>query len=285
MQKKEIAIIGSGTMGTGVAQLFAQFGYNVLLVDISQNQLNKAEQVIRHHLHYLSLTMQLSETCAVDTIISRIQFTTNYQDLNKYQFIIENITENWGKKAALYEIIREYCDIASIIGINTSAISISRAASVIGNPGRVIGIHFMNPAPMMPVVEVIKARHTSESTITQVGMILQDIKRKMVIVNDSPGFVTNRAMMLFVNEAIFMLQENVAEVQDIDNLFRQCFGHKMGPLQTADLIGLDTVLYSLETLAEGFADVKYRPCWLLKEMVYAGLLGQKSGQGFYQYEI
>jgi 3-hydroxybutyryl-CoA dehydrogenase len=168
---------------------------------------------------------------------------------------------------------------------NTSAIPITRFASVNGRPERVIGMHFMNPVPLMPLVEIIRGVHTSEATIAAAVSLLKQAGRESILVNDSPGFVTNRVMMLMVNEAMFLVQEGVASVEDVDRLFKTCFGHKMGPLETADLIGLDTVLRSIEVIYDELNDSKYRPCPLLKKMVYAGMNGRKSGKGFYDYKL
>jgi 3-hydroxybutyryl-CoA dehydrogenase len=171
-----------------------------------------------------------------------------------------------------------------VFAVNTSAISITRIASVTSRAPQVIGMHFMNPVPLKPMVEVIRGYHTSEQTIDTAKALVAAMDKECIVVNDSPGFVTNRVMMLTINEAIFMVQEQVSSVVEIDRLFKQCFGHKMGPLETADLIGLDTILLSIEVLYESFNDSKYRPCPLLKQMVDAGLYGRKSGRGFYTYQ-
>lgn len=280
---KKIGVIGSGVMGSGVAQLFAQHDYQVILVDISSAQLSKATQNITDKIRYNKLTKFSDFTGTAADVISRILFTSDLNELADVDFIVENITENWSKKSDLYVRLNEICRPDCILAVNTSAIPVAKIASLVKNPERVIGLHFMNPVVLMPMIEMIKGHHTSEAVIAKTKSILDDVNKKYIVVNDSPGFVTNRAMMIFVNEAIFMVQENVAGAADIDTLFKQCFGHKMGPLQTADLIGLDTILYSLEVLYEEFNDNKYRPCWLLKNMVAAGLHGEKSKQGFYSY--
>lgn len=284
MKEKKITILGSGTMGTGIAQLFAQYGFKVILIDIAQSQLDKARESIKNNLRYLKLTQSLPDIQSTTSILSAISFNTELDGIKGSEFIIENITENWEKKEALYSELKQKISDNAILGINTSAISITKLGALIDNPERVIGMHFMNPAPLMPMVEVIKGYHTDEMTINKTRSLLKLIQKKMVLVKDSVGFISNRAMMIFINEAIFMLQENIASIEDIDILFKQCFGHKMGPLQTADLIGLDTVLYSLENLYSQLNDPKYRPCWLLKNMVDAGLYGQKTKKGFYQYQ-
>ncbi|MGB8806919.1 MAG: 3-hydroxyacyl-CoA dehydrogenase family protein [Candidatus Rickettsiella isopodorum] len=280
---KKISVIGSGVMGSGVAHLFAQHNYHVTLIDIADSQLSQAKNSIIDKIRYNKLAKFSNHTDSASEIASRINFSSNIQEAANANFIIENITENWKKKRDLYRKLNDICSLDSILAVNTSAVPITKIASSVTNPGRVIGLHFMNPVVLMPMVEMIKGYHTSDEVIKKTKKILNDVKKKYIVVNDSPGFVTNRAMMIFVNEAIFMLQEKVAAVEDIDTLFRQCFGHKMGPLQTADLIGLDTILYSLEVLYEEFKDSKYRPCWLLEKMVSAGLHGEKSKQGFYSY--
>lgn len=280
---KTIGVVGAGVMGTGVAQLFAQHDYRVILVDISSSQLANAEKNIRDRIRYNKLAKFSSFSGTADEVIARIQFTSDLNQLADVDFVVENITENWLKKRDVYLKLTEICRKDCILAVNTSAIPVTKVASLVTQPERVIGLHFMNPVVLMPMIEMIKGHHTSVAVIEKTQQILDGVDKKYIVVNDSAGFVTNRAMMIFVNEAIFMVQEKVAEIEDIDTLFRQCFGHKMGPLQTADLIGLDTILYSLEVLFEEFNDSKYRPCWLLKKMVSAGLHGEKSKQGFYSY--
>jgi 3-hydroxybutyryl-CoA dehydrogenase len=278
---KKICVIGSGVMGSGVAQLMAQYNYSVILLDTNKNQLDKAKNKIISNLRYQQLIKKNKNNA--EEFLNQITFTENIKDLEQASFVIENITENYAIKEKLYLTLKDLCSSDCIFGVNTSAISITKIASLLNKPELVIGMHFMNPAWMMPMVEVIKGFHTSDSTVVKVKQLLESLERKFQIVNDSVGFVTNRAMMIFVNEAIFMVQENVASVESIDILFRQCFGHKMGPLQTADLIGLDTILYSLDVLYEGFNDPKYRPCPLLRKMVDAGIHGEKTKKGFYNY--
>lgn len=281
---KKIGVIGSGVMGIGVAQSFAQAGYQVILVDVSDKILEEAKQKISANLRFHLLFHKGVKNESRDTVLARIEFTTDYQQLKDVDFVVENVTENWTIKKEVYSKIDSICPEHCIFGVNTSAISITKVASVTKRPSKVIGIHFMNPVPIKPVVEIIRGYHTSEETISITKELLASADKKAITVNDSPGFITNRAMMIFVNEAIFTVHEQVATPEEVDELFKTCFGHKMGPLQTADLIGLDTILYSLDVLYESFNDDKYRPCVLLKKMVDAGLHGMKSGQGFYTYE-
>lgn len=282
---KLIGVIGAGVMGTGVSQSFAQNGFEVILVDISKDQLERSKTKIKEGVRFHRHLSKDGTKPNLEEVLGRIRFTTDMRELSKAGFIVENVTENWEIKKAVYEQLRNICSKDCILGVNTSAISITRVASLVDNPQRVIGIHFMNPVPLKPCVEVIRAVHTSEETIGKTRKVLQEIGKSDVIVQDSVGFVTNRAMMIFINEAVFMLYEHVASAADIDKLFIQCFGHKMGPLQTADLIGVDTILKSLEVLYDGFNDDKYRPCPLLKKMVDAGHHGMKNGRGFYDYTI
>ncbi len=216
-------------------------------------------------------------------VLDRITFTTDYELLHEVDFVIENVTESWSVKAKVYPKLDNICSKESVFAVNTSTIPITRIASLTGRATQIIGMHFMNPVPLKPVVEVIRGYHTSDETINTAKKLLQQMGKEGIVVNDSPGFVSNRVLMLTINEAIYLQQEQVATAEDVDRIFKTCFGHKMGPLETADLIGLDTILYSLESLHDSFKDSKYRPCPLLIKMVDAGLYGQKSGKGFYHY--
>jgi 3-hydroxybutyryl-CoA dehydrogenase len=204
--------------------------------------------------------------------------------LDSADFVVENVTEKWDIKKEVYAQLDAICPERTVFAANTSAIPITRIASATKRAKNVIGMHFMNPVPMKSMVEVIRGYHTSDATIEIAKSFLAQMGKECIIVNDSPGFVSNRVLMLTINEAIFLLQERVASASDVDKIFKTCFGHKMGPLETADLIGLDTILLSIEVLYESFQDSKYRPCPLLKQMVEAGLYGQKSKQGFYVYQ-
>ena len=216
--------------------------------------------------------------------LGRIVPGTDLTRCAEAEFVIENVTENWDVKRAVYEDLEQICRPETVFGVNTSAIPITRVAAATRRPERVIGLHFMNPVPLMDTVEVMRGHFTSEQSVAQALELLQAVGKVGVTVNDAPGFVTNRVLMLTINEAIFCLYEGVATAAQVDQIFRGCFGHKMGPLETADLIGLDTILYSIEVLHESFADSKYRPCSLLAKMVDVGLHGRKSGQGFYSYQ-
>lgn len=281
---KKVGIIGSGTMGTDVAHAFAEADYTVMVIDNNPNQFEKTKKKIKENLRFQKLYQTSQEKPqSYEYIMSRIQFSTEISSVSEFPYIIENATEDWGIKKGIHEKLEEVVSDSTIIAVNTSAIPVTRFGSLTKNPENVIGIHFMNPAHIMPTVEVIRGIRTSENTLNSTKDLLSSIRKKHIVVNDSPGFITNRAMMLFVNEAIFCLYEGVSTKENIDTLFKECFGHKMGPLQTGDLIGLDTILKSLEVLYQSFNDDKYRPCILLKQMVDAGYLGVKSGQGFYEY--
>ena len=197
--------------------------------------------------------------------------------------MVENISEKIALKESLYPQLDDVCNSDCVFAANTSAISITRIGGWTQRPEKILGMHFMNPVPMKPMVEVIRAFHTTEATIDRAKAFLADINKEGVVVNDMPGFVSNRVLMLTVNEAIFLLQDQVATAADIDKIFKGCFGHKMGPLETGDLIGLDTILYSLDVLYDAYNDSKFRPAPLLKKMVDAGLHGRKTGEGFFKY--
>jgi 3-hydroxybutyryl-CoA dehydrogenase len=218
------------------------------------------------------------------TVLGRITFVTDYDLLKDAYFIIENVPEKWSIKNDVYQRLDSTCPPEVIFAANTSAIPITRIASATRRAANVIGIHFMNPVPLKNTVEVIRGYHTSAETIQTTQNLLADMGKEYVMVNDSPGFVSNRVLMLTINEAIFLVHEQVASAPDVDQIFKSCFGHPMGPLETADLIGLDTILYSLDVLYESFNDGKFRPCPLLKKLVAAGIHGRKSGQGFYAYQ-
>lgn len=284
MNTQLIGVVGAGVMGSGVAQNLAQSGYHVVLIDIAEAQLEQARVQIRNNVRFSAFSRKDKSTAdKPDDVLARIHFTTGYEALREAHYVIENVVEKWEAKASVYPRLDEVCPPETIYAVDTSCYSITRVGAITTRPDRVIGIHFMNPVPMKPTVEVIRGWHTSDQTIATTFELLAGMGKTGVLVNDSPGFVSNRILMLTVNEAAFTVQDQVASAASVDEIFRKCFGHKMGPLETADLIGLDTILYSIEVLHESFGDSKYRPCPLLKKMVDAGLLGRKSGQGFFKY--
>lgn len=283
MAIRTVGVIGAGVMGVGVAQNLAQAKCQVILVDLSDEILAQAKTKIMHNLRLQRMLDKTSFSESVEQIMERITFATNYRLFTGVDFVIENVTEKWESKKDIYPQIDMLCPTHCVFAVNTSAISITRIASLTRRPDRVIGMHFMNPVPMKTMVETIRGYHTSEETIAIAKCLLEMMGKACIVVNDMPGFVSNRVLMLTVNEAVYLVQDQVATAEEVDTIFKSCFGHKMGPLETADLIGLDTILYSVEVLYESYNDSKYRPCPLLKKMVDAGLYGRKSGQGFYTY--
>lgn len=283
MELQTIGIIGAGIMGSGVSLNLAQTYHRVILVDTSLEILNKSAKKIREVIRMQKLFSKSDNIPSSEEVLDRIKFTTDYELLNEVDFVIENVTESWTVKAEVYPKLDNICSKDCVFAANTSTILITRIASLTGRAKQIIGMHFMNPVPLKPVVEVIRGYHTSDETINTTKKLLQQMGKEAIVVKDSPGFVSNRVLMLTINEAIYLQEEQVASAEDVDRIFKTCFGHKMGPLETADLIGLDTILYSLESLHDSFKDSKYRPCPLLIKMVDAGLYGQKSGKGFYHY--
>lgn len=278
-----IAVIGAGVMGSGLAEDLAVHGYNVLLKDLTTEILQMAQSNILQFIRMQRMTMPELRSVSDEEILNRINLTTDYQGFEMVDFVIENITENYESKAKLYMELVKVCRPKVIYGVNTSCISITKIASLVPDPTKVIGMHLMNPVPLKNLVEVVLGHHTSEQTVDTAVALVKSLKKEAVVVNDFPGFVTNRVLMLMINEAIFLIQDGVATPAKVDKIFRLGFAHKMGPLATGDLIGLDTILQSLEVLYESYNDPKYRPAPLLKKMVAAGLLGRKTGQGFFKY--
>jgi 3-hydroxybutyryl-CoA dehydrogenase len=283
MSIRSVGVIGAGVMGTGVAQVAAQAGFGVVLVDISDAILSSAKDAIRQGVRMQLLLAKGPERARAREVMDAISLTTDYEKLAGVDFVIENVTEKWDIKAPIYRSIDAICKPECVFAANTSAIPITRIASATKRPDKVLGIHFMNPVPLKPAAEVIRGYHTSDESLEVAKGLLAAMGKEAIVVRDSPGFVSNRVLMLTVNETIYLVQEGVASAEDVDRVFTSCFGHKMGPLATADLIGLDTILLSIEVLYESFSDSKYRPCPLLRKMVDAGLLGKKSGKGFYNY--
>ncbi|WP_045118658.1 3-hydroxyacyl-CoA dehydrogenase NAD-binding domain-containing protein [Haliangium ochraceum] len=284
MELRKLGVIGAGTIGIGVAQALADSGIPVVLVDTAQPILDQAADEIRTNVRMQAFFRRdEGELASPDEILARIELTTDVQRLDDVDFVVENITENWPLKRALYERIDAICPERTVFAANTSAIPITQIGGATRRPDRILGMHFMNPVPLKSSVEVIRGFHTSDKTIAIADQLLEQMGKKSILVNDSPGFVSNRVLMLTVNEAIFLLHEGVSDAASVDRIFKECFGHKMGPLETADLIGLDTILYSLEVLYENFNDSKFRPCPLLRKMVHAGRLGRKTGQGFHTH--
>jgi 3-hydroxybutyryl-CoA dehydrogenase len=280
---KTIGVIGAGIMGTDIALDLACFGYKVLLKDINDTVLEKAKEKIKKDFKLVKMMKKEVRTLTIDDILSKITFTNSYDNFKEVDFIIENIIEEWEAKKKVYAEFREVCKEDIFYAANTSCISITKIGALMPDPKRVIGIHFMNPVPLKKIAEVIRGFHTSDDTVREMTDFLKTLKKTGVVVNDFPGFVTNRVSHLFMNEAAYLIQDGVAGPKEIDMIFTHGFGHKMGPLATADLIGLDTVVNSINVLYESYQDPKFRCCPLLRKMVDAGLLGKKSGKGFFDY--
>lgn len=280
---RTVGVVGAGVMGSDVALDLACYGYEVVLKDISEDVLHQAKEKIKTDFRLLKLVKPRAKQLTVEDILSRITFTTAYDDFARVQFVIENVTEEWELKKAVFTELSEVCGLQTIYAVNTSCISITKVGSLMPRPENVIGMHFMNPVPMKELVEVIRGEHTSDETVASGEQFLKSFDKVPVVVNDFPGFVTNRVLMLTINECVWTVQDGVAEPKDVDKIFRLGFGHKMGPLATCDLIGLDTILNSLLVLYDSYKDPKFRPCPLLVKMVDAGYLGKKSGKGFFDY--
>lgn len=276
-------VVGAGVIGIGVAQNLAQAGHQVTLVDVSEDALGRA----RADIERACRASRMLGGPAVDPvkILAAITFTAVAPDLAGTTVVIENITEDWQAKQALYRQLDQICGPETIFVANTSAIPITQIASVTSRPDKVVGVHFMNPVPHRPAVELIPGAHTSAATLEAVRALLTEMGKKAVPVKDACGFISNRVLMPTVNEAAFLVHEGVASAAAVDEVFRSCFGHPIGPLQTADLIGIDTIVNSLDVLYAHFGDPKFRSCPLLRQMAYAGQLGRKSGKGFYTYDL
>lgn len=281
---KNITVIGSGTMGNGIAHTFAQYGFQVNLVDVSQVQLDKALATISRNMDRMvqkgSLTeMQKQESLARLTLVTGLEDAVAGADL-----VVEAATENQEIKLQIFKKLDALCPPSAILATNTSSISITRIAASTSRPGQVIGMHFMNPVPVMKLVEIVMGYETSEVTAEAIRQAALQLEKIPVRVNDYPGFVANRILMPMINEAIYTLFEGVAGVHEIDSIMKLGMSHPMGPLQLADFIGLDVCLSIMEVLFQGFKNPKYAPCPLLVNMVVAGNLGIKTGKGFYEYE-
>ncbi|SEP12193.1 3-hydroxyacyl-CoA dehydrogenase family protein [Mucilaginibacter sp. OK283] len=280
---KNITVIGSGTMGNGIAHTFAQYGFEVALVDINADALAKAVQTITNNLDRQLKKGSLDEQGKTNTL-SRIKTYTDLKEgATSADLVIEAATENREIKLNLFKQLSEICSDNVILASNTSSISITEIAAATKNPGNVIGMHFMNPVPVMKLVEVIRGYSTSDSVTKTIMQLAQTLDKDPVEVNDYPGFVANRILMPMINEAIYTLYEGVAGVQEIDTVMKLGMAHPMGPLQLADFIGLDVCLAILKVLYDGFGNQKYAPCPLLVNMVTAGHRGIKTGSGFYKY--
>lgn len=281
MQK--IAVIGSGTMGNGIAHVFAQHGFKVTIIDISEEALKKAINTIDKNLSRQVEKGAISAEIKSLTISNLSATTFLKEGIEDVDLVVEAATENIDLKLKIFKDLDENTKPGTILASNTSSISITKIASVTKSPGKVIGMHFMNPVPIMKLVEIIRGYSTSNETTQTIVELSKKLEKIPVEVNDYPGFIANRILMPMINEAICSLHEGVAGVQEIDTVMKLGMAHPMGPLQLADFIGLDVCLSILRVLHDGFGNPKYAPCPLLVNMVQAGTTGVKSGSGFYQY--
>lgn len=283
MEIRKVAVIGAGTMGAGIAQACAQAGLDVVLRDIDdkfvQKGLASIDKSLAKAVEKLKITPEQKAAA-----LSHIKGTTNLADAKDCDLVVEAIVENAAVKKSLFKELDAICKDGAIIATNTSTISITDLSSAVKNPANFAGMHFFNPVALMKLVEVINGKNTSPETISTLKTLAEKLGKVPVEVNDSPGFVVNRALIPMINEAIFCLHEGVASAQDIDNAMKLGANHPMGPLELADLIGLDVVLAIMDVLHESFKSDKYRACPLLREMVSAKKLGRKTGKGFYDYE-
>ncbi|WP_139491041.1 3-hydroxybutyryl-CoA dehydrogenase [Brevibacillus dissolubilis] len=282
MNVQTFMVVGAGQMGSGIAQVAAQAGLNVILNDIKQDFVERGLGIITKNLSRNVEKGKMSEDDK-QAVLSRITLSTDLADGKGADFVVEAVTENMAVKTQIFKTLDEVCPPHTVLASNTSSLPITEIAAVTNRPEKVIGMHFMNPVPVMKLVEIIRGLQTSD----EVYQLTEDLSKQMskvpVSVNDFPGFVSNRVLMPMINEAIFCVYEGVATPEAIDEVMKLGMNHPMGPLTLADFIGLDTCLYIMEVLYEGFGDSKYRPCPLLRKYVKAGWLGKKSGRGFYNY--
>lgn len=280
---KNIAVIGAGTMGNGITHTFAQSGFKVQLIDISETSLKKGIETITKNLDRMVVKERISEADKTKTLSNISTFTSISEGVKSVDLVVEAATENVDLKLKIFKQLDEMCSKETILATNTSSISITQIAAVTSRPNKVIGMHFMNPVPIMKLVEIIRGYNTSDEVTKEIMDMSKTLGKVPVEVNDYPGFVANRILMPMINESIETLYNDVAGVYEIDTVMKLGMAHPMGPLQLADFIGLDVCLSILNVMYDGFKNPKYAPCPLLVNMVRAGKLGVKSGEGFYDY--
>jgi 3-hydroxybutyryl-CoA dehydrogenase len=278
----KVAVVGAGTMGNGIAHVFAQHGWDAVLIDVNEEAVKRGLAVIQKNTERQA-SKGVITALERRELLARLTTSTSLEAAKDAEVVVEAVTENPQVKFTLFHALSRITTPSAILASNTSSISITELAKQTNNPSRVIGMHFMNPVPVMNLVEVIRGQETSHSTVTRTEEIVRELGKTPVVVNDAPGFVSNRVLMPMINEAILCVQEGIATAEAVDQVMTLGMKHPLGPLALADLIGLDVCLAILEVLVEGFADPKYRPARLLKEMVASGRLGRKSGVGFYVY--
>ncbi|MCM3731842.1 3-hydroxybutyryl-CoA dehydrogenase [Fictibacillus nanhaiensis] len=282
MSIQQIMVVGAGQMGSGIAQVCAMAGFDVILHDIKDEFVNKGIGNIQKNLNRQVEKGRMEES-EKETILSRITSSISMENASKADLVIEAIVENMEVKTQLFTMLDQYAPEHAILASNTSSLPITEIAAATNRPEKVIGMHFMNPVPVMKLVEIIRGLQTSDDVYETIEAVSKKLQKVPVEVNDFPGFISNRILMPMINEAIFAVYEGVATPEAVDEIMKLGMNHPMGPLTLADFIGLDTCLYIMETLHEGFGDDKYRPCPLLRKYVKAGWLGKKTGKGFYTY--